>query len=243
MAGALDNRGLSDRTINGSVTLMADYRIEAVQSAPFGQFSYIVWRQDRQEAVIVDPGFDPESIIGLIAREKLTPVAILNTHGHVDHIAGNGAIKSAFPDAPLIIGTNEQELLSSQAKNMSETFGIPLTSPNADRLVNDQERLEVAGFRFLVREIPGHSPGSVIFIADEFSPIFVLGGDVLFRGSVGRTDMGGNAKQLLSGIRSKLMVLPDDTVVYPGHGPSTTIGAEKRTNPYVGDNVGQIGAF
>ena len=222
---------------------MADYRIEAVESAPFGELSYIVWKQDRREAVIVDPGFDPESIVGLIAREKLTPVAILNTHGHVDHIAGNGAIKSAFPNAPLYIGRNEQEMLSEPKKNMSEAFGMPVTSPAADRLVNDEERLEVAGFRFLVREIPGHSPGSVVYIADEFSPVFVLGGDVLFRGSVGRTDMGGNAKQLISGIRSKLMVLPDDTVVYPGHGPSTTIGAEKRTNPYVGEHADHAGAY
>jgi hydroxyacylglutathione hydrolase len=221
---------------------MADYRIEAVESAPFAELSYIVWRQDRQEAVIVDPGFDPKSILELIEREKLTPVAILNTHGHVDHIAGNGAIKSAFPDAPLIIGRNEQELLLQPSKNMSETFGLPVSSPPADRLLDDEERLEIAGFQFLVREIPGHSPGSVVFIADEFSPIFVLGGDVLFRGSVGRSDMGGNAKQLLSGIRSKLMVLPDDTVIYPGHGPSTTIGAEKRTNPYVGEHADPIGA-
>jgi glyoxylase-like metal-dependent hydrolase (beta-lactamase superfamily II) len=222
---------------------MAEYRIEAVESAPFAELSYVVWREGQRDALVVDPGFDTQSILALIEREKLSVAAILNTHGHVDHIAGNGAIKSAFPLAPLIIGENEQFMLADPIKNLSDAFGTPVSSPAADRLVKDQERIEVAAFRFLVREIPGHSPGSVVFIAEDFEPKFVLGGDVLFAGSVGRTDLGGNAEQLLTGIREKLLILPDDTVVYPGHGPATTVGLEKRRNPYVGERANELSAY
>jgi glyoxylase-like metal-dependent hydrolase (beta-lactamase superfamily II) len=143
----------------------------------------------------------------------------------------------------LIIGENEQFMLADPIKNLSDAFGTPVSSPAADRLVKDQERIEVAAFRFLVREIPGHSPGSVVFIAEDFEPKFVLGGDVLFAGSVGRTDLGGNAEQLLTGIREKLLILPDDTVVYPGHGPATTVGLEKRRNPYVGERANELSAY
>ena len=112
-----------------------------------------------------------------------------------------------------------------------------LTSPSADRLVAEGERIDLAGFSFEVREIPGHSPGSVVFIADEFDPPFVFGGDVLFAGSVGRTDLGGDTKLLLSGIREKLFNLPDGTLVLPGHGPPTTIGAERVDNMFVGSRA------
>ena len=121
---------------------------------------------------------------------------------------------------------------------MSASFGLPVRSPDPDRLVADGEQLEVAGFVFRIREVPGHSPGSVVFISEQFDPPFVFGGDVLFAGSVGRTDLGGDFPLLRSGIRSKLFVLPDATRVYPGHGPATTIGAERRTNPFVGDHAG-----
>ncbi len=104
----------------------------------------------------------------------------------------------------------------------------------------DGESIELAGFRFEVREIPGHSPGSVVYVCDQFRPGFVIGGDVLFAGSVGRTDLGGNTGQLLSGIRARLFNLPEETMVFPGHGPATTIGQERRSNPFVGDERGTI---
>src|SRR6202453_4610813 len=215
---------------------VAEYTIESVESRPFAENSYVIWRQGRQDAIVIDPGFDTESILEIVNKAGLHVAAILNTHGHADHIAGNEAMKAAFPDAPLVIGRNEAFLLRDAEANLSAPFGVPLFSPEADRLVADGERIEVAGLGFEEREIPGHSPGSVVFVCDNFDPAFVFGGDVLFAGSVGRTDLGGNMKQLLQGIRTKLLSLPETTVVYPGHGPVTTVGAEKRSNPFVGES-------
>ena len=116
---------------------------------------------------------------------------------------------------------------------------MPLVSPPADRTLAHGEILELAGFRFEVRAIPGHSPGSVVFVSTDAEPPFVIGGDVLFAGSVGRTDLGyGDGPLLFAGIRSKLFDLPDETRVFPGHGPPTTIGRERRSNPFVGENPG-----
>lgn len=216
-----------------------DFTMEAVESPPFAQVSYLIWRPGRTDAIVIDPGFDPRSILELLSRGPLRPAAILNTHGHVDHIAGNEAMKAAFPEAPLIIGRNEVHLLRDPEANMSASFGQPIRSPEADRLVVNGEQFEAAGFTFTVREVPGHSPGSVVYICDDFDPPIVFGGDVLFAGSVGRTDLGGDFKLLRSGIQTKLFTLPESTRVFPGHGPATTIG-ERRTNPFVGDRAGFV---
>jgi glyoxylase-like metal-dependent hydrolase (beta-lactamase superfamily II) len=213
---------------------VAEYTIDAVVSAPFEQNAYLIWRVGQAEGLVIDPGFDTSSLLERLQRQHLGLAAILNTHGHIDHIVGNATMKQAFPSAPLVIGTNEAGLLSDPEKNLSAPFGARLISPDADRLVSDGDRINFGGFRFEVREIPGHSPGSVIYLCDEFDPPFVFAGDVLFAGSIGRTDLGGNLKQLLQGIRAKLFALPDGTLVYPGHGPVTTIGQEKRSNPFVG---------
>lgn len=217
----------------------AEYVIEPIVSAPFEEVSYIAHRPGREDAIVVDPGFDPDSILRYLERRTLRLAAILNTHGHADHIAGNAEVKQAHPEAPLIIGAGDAGMLTDADANLSAPFGMPISSPPADRLVHDGDRLELAGFSMQVLEIPGHSPGSVVFVCDEFDPPIVFGGDVLFAGSVGRVDFpGGSAESLLGGIRSKLFRLPDATQVYPGHGPVTTIGAERRTNPFVGEQAG-----
>jgi hydroxyacylglutathione hydrolase len=227
-------------TVGGSTAYVPDYTIEAIESAPFAQLCYVAWLAGRTDALVVDPGFDSRSVLMVLQEHGLRPAAILNTHGHVDHIAGNLVLKREFPEAPLVIGRNETALLSDPQANMSAMFDLPVRSPEADRLVADGDEVEYAGFRFRVREIPGHSPGSVVYIAEQFDPPIVFGGDVLFAGSVGRTDLGGDFPLLRSGIREKLFTMPDATRVYPGHGVSTTIGAERRSNPYVGDRAGPL---
>jgi hydroxyacylglutathione hydrolase len=209
--------------------------IHPIESDPFAENSYVVWADGSSDAVVVDPGFEPDLILGVLSKRKLNLAAILNTHGHVDHIAGNRAIKQAFPDAPLLIGRGDAAMLTDPMLNLSGPFGFNITSPPADRLLDDGERFTVAGVEWEVRAIPGHSPGHVVFVAHAAEPVIVLGGDVLFAGSVGRTDFpGGSFPQLKAGIHAKLWPLPDSAKVFPGHGPPTTVGAEKRTNPFVG---------
>lgn len=209
--------------------------IRAIESAPFGENSYLVWADGRTDAFVIDPGFEPDAITDLLAREKLSLGAIVCTHGHVDHIAGNADLKRAYPDAPILIGRGDAGMLTDPAANLSGNWGFHIVSPPADRLLDDGERLTVAGVELEVREIPGHSPGHVVFVIHAENPPVVLGGDVLFAGSVGRTDFpGGSFPTLKAGIEAKLWPLPDDAKVFPGHGPVTTIGEEKRTNPFVG---------
>lgn len=207
--------------------------IRSIVSMPFEENTYVVWRSDRSDCVVIDPGLEPDLILDFLHQADLTPAAILNTHGHGDHIAGNQAMKEAFPGAPLVIGANETPLLSNPHLNMSAPFGVPVVSPPADQTVREGDVLEAAGLRFEVLDVPGHSPGHVVYVL-RTQPIRVFGGDVLFQGSVGRYDFPGSDGRLLAhGIRTKLYTLPDDAIVYPGHGPTTTIGVEKRTNPFV----------
>jgi hydroxyacylglutathione hydrolase len=216
-----------------------DVRIAVVESMPFAENTYIAWRQGRSDAIVVDPGFEPDAVLDRLRAEGLTAVMILNTHGHVDHIAGNEALKAAFPDAPLVIGAGDAAMLTDPMLNLSGLAGLPVTSPPADRTVREGNVVEVAGLRLEVLDIPGHSPGHVVFVLRD-GPV-VFGGDVLFAGSIGRTDFpGGDLDQLLNGIRAKLWPLPDATAVYPGHGPATTVGDEKRTNPFLAGG-GQFG--
>lgn len=212
---------------------MPDLQVRTIVSMPFAENTYLAWLPGRREAVVIDPGLEPDLIFDALDAEQLTVAAILNTHGHADHIAGNAAMKQRYPAAPLVIGRNEAHLLTDADANLSASYGMPIVSPKADRELSEGEVLEVAGMTLEVREIPGHSPGHIVYL-QRGEPIQVFGGDVLFHGSIGRYDFpGGNGRLLLDGIRTKLFDLPDDTVVYPGHGAATTIGEERRTNPFL----------
>jgi glyoxylase-like metal-dependent hydrolase (beta-lactamase superfamily II) len=207
--------------------------IHTIVSMPFAENTYVLWRPGATEVLVVDPGLQPDLILEFLHEQKLTPVAILNTHGHADHIGGNRAMKKAFPAAPLIIGAHEAHLLIDAEANLSAPFGMPITSPAADRLVKEGDVLDYAGIRLEVLDVPGHSPGHVVFLYRD-SPSVLLGGDVLFRGSIGRYDFpNSDGRLFLEGIRTKVLTLPPDTVVYPGHGPTTTIGQEKEFNPFL----------
>jgi len=209
-----------------------------IVSVPFDQNTYIAYFEGRKDCLIFDPGMQPDKILAAVEQRQLTPAAILCTHGHADHIAGNEAMKDRWPDCPLIIGAGDADKLTDPAGNLSAGFGIDLISPTADRTVVEGEILELAGFQLKVLETPGHSTGHVVFVASQLRPVQVIGGDVLFAGSVGRTDFPGCSFEVLKqSIHEKLFPLPDDTLVHPGHGPATTIGQEKKTNPFVGLNA------
>lgn len=207
--------------------------IHTIMSMPFAENTYVAWRKGRSDCLVIDPGLEPELILQFLADQGLTVAAILNTHGHADHIAGNAAMKQAFPQAPLVIGANETSMLTDPMLNLSAPFGMSVVSPEADATVREGDVIEHAGIRLEVLDIPGHSPGHVVFVLRE-QPVLVFGGDVLFRSGIGRSDFpGGDGRLLVKGIREKLFPLPPDTVVYPGHGPVTTVGYEKRTNPFL----------
>lgn len=215
-----------------------DYRIETIVSPPFEENSYIAHLVERRDAIVVDPGFQPERIVDYLEARGLEPAAILNTHGHGDHIAGNGVLKARWPNAPLVIGAGDAPLLTDPERNLSGLAGVRLLSPPADQTVGEGDVVTAAGFDLEVYEIPGHTQGHVVFVWKAPKPMVVFGGDVLFAGSIGRFDFpGGNERQLLDGIRTKLFRLPDDAIVYPGHGEPTTIGREKRWNPFVGQGA------
>ena len=212
--------------------------IQTVVSVAFEENCYLVHRDGRQDCLVIDPGLDPDKILEQLRHSQLNPTAILNTHGHADHIAGNAAVKEAYPNCPLIIGHGDADKLTDPVKNLSAGTGVSLTSPPADRTVREGDTLDLAGFQLAVLETPGHSIGHVVFVTQDLEPVRIFGGDVLFAGSVGRTDFpDGSWEQLHTSIQEKLFKLPDEAIVYTGHGPTTTIGQEKRSNPYVGVNA------
>ena len=192
---------------------------------------YVVSCERTSHAVVIDPGGDAEDILALIERENLIVAYVLNSHCHFDHIGANGEIVAAT-GAKLAVHPAEVQLLESGGG--AALFSLPaLESPRPDIQLGVGQRLVVGDLTFTVLLTPGHSPGGISFYVEEGQAVLV--GDALFAGSVGRTDLpGSDGAQLLRSIREVLFALPDDTVVYPGHGPATTIGDERRSNPWVG---------
>jgi glyoxylase-like metal-dependent hydrolase (beta-lactamase superfamily II) len=213
-----------------------------VTGFPAGAFAancYIVAPAPGEECVIIDPGQDAErGIEELLARYRLKPVAVLLTHGHIDHMWSVGPVCGA-KGIPAWIHPADRGLLADPASGLGlnvgqELFGgITFTEPDDVRELTDGAALELAGVQLTVGHVPGHTPGSVTFRggADDLDALF--SGDLLFAGSIGRTDLpGGDHAAMLTSL-ARTLTLPDETVVLPGHGPQTTVGAERRTNPFL----------
>jgi len=221
--------------------MVSSLQVVAIPSVPFDENTYIAHLEGREDCLVFDPGLEPDKIIEYLERHRLTPAAFVCTHGHADHIAGNAALKGRWPDCPLVIGIGDAPMLTDPKLNLSAAFGMPIVSPPADQTLSEGDRFEAAGIELEVFEIPGHSPGHVVLIYKGMTPHQVFGGDVLFAGSIGRTDFpGGSFEELAAGVHRVLFALPDDTRVLPGHGPTTTVGRERRTNPFVGERAGLV---
>jgi len=161
----------------------------------------------------------------------LNPVAVVLTHGHIDHIAGVVALHSTFPDAKVYIHELDAEMLREPRANLSAMSGMAFSAAPPDVSLQDGDVIEQAGVKLLVLHTPGHTPGGICLFCQAEGAAFV--GDTLFAGSIGRTDFpGGSMRQLLSSVKDRLFTLPDETKVYPGHGPATTIAHEKKYNPF-----------
>lgn len=181
---------------------------------------------------IIDAGFDPSPLIAYIREHALRPTQLILTHAHLDHIAGVEAVRVAYPDVPILIHPDERAFLSDPMLNLSVMIEEPVIAPDATGELVQGQKLELAGVGFEVRHTPGHSPGGISLYQPDDG--FVIVGDALFAGSVGRADFPtSNGRQLIESIRTQLLTLPDATKVYPGHGPATTIGAERAHNPFL----------
>ena len=208
--------------------------IERFSFNPFQENTYIIYN-DANECWIVDPGmYEPhetEAMDSFIKDNNLKPQAIINTHTHIDHILGVDALKSKYR-IPFYIHEKDLPVLQS-ATVSAAMFGFDFRNPPVqDGFINEQEPLKLATDELEVRFTPGHSPGSVVFYYPEGK--WLIGGDVLFNGSIGRTDLpGGDHNTLIKSIETQVYTLPDDTVVHSGHGPATTVGREKQYNPFV----------
>ncbi|MCS7132201.1 MAG: MBL fold metallo-hydrolase [Nitrososphaeria archaeon] len=205
--------------------------IERVTVGPLDTNSYVVFDSGRREGILIDAGGDPVKILSVIEGCNLRMTGIYLTHGHFDHVLAVNDLKKEL-NCGFYIHDHDREILLQAPLDAERLLGLSIPRPPPpDGGIKEGDVIYVGGFKLEVIHTPGHTPGSVCFVADEC----VFTGDTLFAGSIGRTDLaGGDLEKLISSIQNKLFVLPDDCVVYPGHGPSTVLRVEKLMNPFVG---------
>ncbi len=203
--------------------------IEGLVVGPLASNCYIVGSESNKQGMIIDPGADAEVILKKVGDLRLDIKYIVLTHSHIDHV---GALKEIKEGTGAEIAVHAEDAASLQGQSfVAEQFGIPFQDPPPpDRLLQDGDSIDIGDIRFSVLHTPGHSPGGICLFGEGA----VFSGDTLFNFGIGRYDLpGGDYDQLMKGIGTKLMALPDETAVYPGHGPATTIGAERRANPFL----------
>ena len=208
---------------------MSDFRIQTYVLGGVSTNCYLIFHDGTREAVVVDPADNGAYVLNKCRELGVHPMAVLLTHGHFDHILAVKDICRAFP-CKVYAGREEDRLLQDASLNLSGSMGTEQTVIEADVLVKDGDVLSLVGFSWKVLETPGHTAGSVCYYVE--SEDVLLSGDTLFADSLGRTDLPtGDLQAIVRSITEKLLTLPEDTMVYPGHGEVTTIGHEKRYNP------------
>ncbi len=200
--------------------------------------AYLVSDDGSPAGVVIDPGDEGDRIVGRCRKEGIQPAFIVDTHCHADHVGANAELKRAFPDAALCISAKDADGLARPTHNLAFLLGTALKGPAPDRLLAEGDVLQFGESALVVRETPGHTPGGICLLAESEGPPQMFCGDLIFRGGVGRVDFpGGDPDDLLASIRDKVFDLPDDTVLWCGHGPPSTVGFERRNNPYVGSRA------
>jgi glyoxylase-like metal-dependent hydrolase (beta-lactamase superfamily II) len=203
--------------------------LENVCVGPMEVNCYILASNDVSSAIIIDPGAQERKIRHILDRHKLKAAFLINTHGHFDHIGCDDKF-----DVPVYIHSKDAALLENPQLNLSGLFALPYRVKSKIKLLEDNMTVELGDIQLKVMYIPGHTPGGIALLMQKPRDKIVFTGDTLFCQGIGRTDFtGGNEALLIESIKEKLLSLPDDTIVYPGHGPSTTIGEEKRHNPFL----------
>lgn len=196
----------------------------------YGTNTVLIWDEDSKEALLIDPGKNSPNLYKEIVNMNLTVKAIVNTHGHADHIGGNTYFQEKF-NCPIMIHSADKDMLTNSKKNLSAFMGEDIYSPPADHLLNDGDVINLGSISLKVIHTPGHTEGGISLFGDNI----LISGDTLFQLSVGRTDFpGGSFTTLEKSIKEKLFLLPDETIVIPGHGGFTTIDREKLENPFIG---------
>ena len=204
--------------------------IKKLTVGPLESNCYLVADEETREGIIVDPGEEGERILRAVTQEGIVPRYLVNTHGHIDHIGANGYLKGKIEGIKLGIHEADARMLINANENLSNFAGGGIASPPADFFLKEGDEITLGKMHLQVIHTPGHTPGGICLLGKRK----ILTGDTLFANSVGRTDLpGGSMELLMKSLREKLMVLPEETVVYPGHGELSTIGRGRASNPFI----------